>query len=117
MVGTANFGQPLELEVIAEKGMNLSFNAGSFTPLVMRMNNPVATGLVFRSGKIVVTGTQSEQECKRAAMKVAAQIRAIGFLVKPYGFKIQNITASCQVGFKIRVAHLGKDKLIEKGTV
>ncbi len=117
VVASATLGEKLDLKSIADIATNLSYNVNSFTPLVMRLREPVATAMVFKSGKMVVTGTQSVQECHLAVKKFVAAIRAAGYKsVKPFGLRIQNITASVNVGFKVRVHNLGKDKMLSPHT-
>lgn len=47
----------------------------------MRIQNPRATALIFRSGKIVCTGARSEQDSFLAAKKFARIIQKLGFSV------------------------------------
>ena len=70
----------------------------------MRVREPRSTALVFASGKVIVTGTKNEDDCKDAAGKYVAIIRKVGFANAGFwDYKIQNITATLDVGFPIRL--------------
>lgn len=43
----------------------------------MRLQKPKTTALIFRSGKMVITGAKSEQDCSLAARKYAKIIDKI----------------------------------------
>jgi len=52
----------------------------------MRIQNPRATALIFRSGKLVCTGTRSEDDSLLAAKKFARIIQKLGFPVSNNSF-------------------------------
>lgn len=72
----------------------------------MRIREPKTTALIFASGKMVVTGAKSEDDSKLAARKFARIIQKLGFNAKFTDFKIQNIVASCDIKFPIRLEGL-----------
>ncbi len=72
----------------------------------MRIREPKTTALIFSSGKMVCTGAKSEDSSKHAARKYARIVQKLGFPVKLVDFKIQNIVASCDVSFPIRLEGL-----------
>ena len=107
---------------------NSEYNPARFTGLIMRIQNPRATALIFRSGKLVCTGARSEQDSFLAAKKFARIIQKLGFpvsnvtrleisreflpnvqcfyfffQVKFSSFKIQNIVATCDLKFPIKL--------------
>ena len=49
----------------------------------MRLQKPKTTALIFRSGKMVITGAKSEQDCFLAARKYAKIIDKIVGLLNP----------------------------------
>lgn len=110
---------------------NSEYNPARFTGLIMRIHNPRATALIFRSGKLVCTGARSEQDSLLAAKKFARIIQKLGFSVSEIllfwlkmikslltnntfvflqvrfsGFKIQNIVATCDLKFPIKLEYL-----------
>ena len=72
----------------------------------MRIREPKTTALVFASGKMVVTGAKSESACRLAGRKYARIIQKLDFAVQFDDFRIQNIVASADVGFAIRLEEL-----------
>ena len=72
----------------------------------MRIRDPRTTALIFASGKIVVTGAKSEPDSRLASRKYARIIQKLGFAAKFTEFKIQNIVASCDIGFPVRLEGL-----------
>ena len=63
----------------------------------MRIREPKSTALVFASGKMVVTGTKSEDEAKLAARKFARIIQKLGFEAQFTDFKIQVRAGVCRL--------------------
>jgi len=72
----------------------------------MRIRDPKTTALIFASGKMVCTGAKSEDQSRLAAKKYARIIQKLGFPAKFTEFKIQNIVASCDVKFPIKLEGL-----------
>eukprot|EP01017_Pseudomicrothorax_dubius_P036190 TRINITY_DN515_c0_g1_i2.p1 TRINITY_DN515_c0_g1~~TRINITY_DN515_c0_g1_i2.p1 ORF type:complete len:259 (-),score=80.87 TRINITY_DN515_c0_g1_i2:130-906(-) len=107
VVSTVNLDTQLDLKTIALRARNAEFNPKRFAAVIMRMRDPKTTALVFKSGKMVITGARSEDAAKKAAKKFALIIRKIGFDgVKFKDFTIQNIVASADVKFPIKLPKL-----------
>ncbi|KAG5628765.1 hypothetical protein H5410_000482 [Solanum commersonii] len=88
----------LDLKAIALQARNAE---------IMRIREPKTTALIFATGKIVCTGAKSEHDSKLAARKYARIVQKLGYPgVKFKDFKIQNIVASCDVRFPIRLEGL-----------
>ena len=68
----------------------------------MRMKEPTrTTALIFKTGKMVITGAISEQLSLDAAKHYAKAIAKVGNNVKLSDFEVQNMVGSCSVNFKI----------------
>ena len=68
----------------------------------MRMREPQrTTALIFKTGKMVITGAKSEQLSLDAARQYAKAIKNAGNQVKLSDFEVQNMVGSCSVNFKI----------------
>jgi transcription initiation factor TFIID TATA-box-binding protein len=85
---------------------NAEYNPKRFSAVIMRIRDPKTTALIFRSGKMVVTGAKSEEQARNAARKYARIIQKLEFPVRFTDFKIQNIVGSCDVRFPIRLEGL-----------
>ena len=72
----------------------------------MRIRDPKTTALIFASGKIVCTGAKSEKAAKEATRKYAKIIQKLDFPAKFKDFKIQNVVASVDLKFPIRLEGL-----------
>lgn len=67
----------------------------------MRIREPKCTALVFRTGKMIITGAKTVDESELSAKKYVAIIQKAGFAARFESFQIRNITASCDCGFPI----------------
>lgn len=106
IVATVNLDTKLDLKTIALTARNAEYNPKRFAAVIMRIRDPKTTALIFASGKMVVTGAKSEQMGRLAARKYARIIQKLGFEASFKDFKIQNVVASCDVKFPIRLEGL-----------
>ncbi|KAL7380138.1 hypothetical protein ABVT39_012455 [Epinephelus coioides] len=106
IVSTVNLGCPLDLKFIALQARNAEYNPKRFAAVIMRIREPRTTALIFSSGKMVCTGAKSEEQSRLAARKYARVVQKLGFSARFLDFKIQNMVASCDVCFPIRLEGL-----------
>ena len=111
IVSTANLKCTLDLREIALKAKNAEYNPKKFAAVIMRIEEPKTTALIFASGKMVCTGARNEEESKQASRTYAKIILKLGFPVKFSEFTVQNIVASCDVKFPIRLEGLASSYL------
>lgn len=81
MVSTVNLACPLDLMKINFRTRNSEYNPSRFSGIVMRIREPHTTALLFKSGKMVVTGARNEDDSRLAARKYARIIQKLGFPV------------------------------------
>ena len=69
------------------------------------------TALIFRSGKIVVTGAKSEELAETAAKHFSKILRKVfpSKHLQMEEFKVHNVVASCDFGFQISLESLGAE--------
>ncbi|XP_021050061.1 TATA box-binding protein-like protein 2 isoform X1 [Mus pahari] len=103
VVSTANLACKLDLRKIALNAKNTEYNPKRFAAVIMRIREPRTTALIFSSGKVVCTGAKSEEESRLAARKYARVVQKLGFPIRFFNFKIQNMVVSCDVKFPIRL--------------
>lgn len=108
VVATVNMCCQLDLMQINFRTRNSEYNPQRFTGIVMRIREPHTTALIFRSGKMVVTGARNEADSRLAARKFARIIEKLGYKIFFKDFKIQNIVATCDLKFPIRVENLNQ---------
>ena len=67
------------------------------------MKEPMrTTALIFKTGKMVITGAKSEEDSKNAAKHYAKAIQKVqAHEIKLTDFTIQNMVGSCAVEFNI----------------
>ena len=108
VVATANMQYQLDLKTIALKARTAEYNPKRFAAVIMRIREPKTTALIFSSGKMVVTGAKDESQARNAARKFTRIVQKIDFPVKFTEFKIQNLVASVDVKFPIRLEGLAQ---------
>lgn len=106
IVATVNLDCKLDLKRITLHARNAEYNPKRFAAVIMRIRRPKTTALIFTSGKMVVTGARSEGEAHLAARKYARVVQKIGFPARFIDFAVQNVVASVDVRFAIRLEAL-----------
>ncbi len=96
VVGTVivEIEEKIDLNQIARKQPDVEYNPERFPGLVMRIEKPRATILIFSTGKMVVTGLRKASEADKVVQKVIKNIRKADIEVKNPVITIQNIVAS-----------------------
>ncbi|XP_049537827.1 TBP-related factor [Anopheles darlingi] len=107
-VATVSVGCELNLKTINFRTRNTEYNPSRFHGVVMRIRDPRCTALIFRSGKIICTGAKNEQEANLGMRKFVRIIQKLGFDVKFLGFKVQNMIATADLRFPIRLENLNQ---------
>ena len=107
IVATINTHSKLTLDVIAQTARNAEYNPRRFAAVIMRIREPRTTALIFGTGKIIVTGAKTKEDSKIAGRKYVAIIQRCGFQQAAFrDYKVQNLTASTDCGFPIRLEGL-----------
>lgn len=79
LVGAGELGFELNLNVLAMKLRNVEYEPEQFPGLVYKIENPFhASFLLFSNGKLVCTGTKSEEEMKRCLERLIKDLKKIG---------------------------------------
>jgi transcription initiation factor TFIID TATA-box-binding protein len=104
VVVSANIHRDLPLEKLATKLDRVEYNPEQFPGLILKMDNPKASSLLFSSGKIICTGTKSLAEASRAIDAIIDKLESIGLPVKGKpDIEVQNMVASGSVGGKLNL--------------
>lgn len=67
IVGSANLGFRVNLDLLATECENTEYEPEQFPGLVFRVDKPKTVMLIFRSGKIIITGAKTPQDANLAA--------------------------------------------------
>ena len=86
--------EKIDLNIIARRYADVEYNPERFPGLVMRIEKPKATILVFSTGKMVVTGMRRADEAEAVVKKVIHRIKKAKIEVSNPVITIQNIVAS-----------------------
>ncbi|MHA1109676.1 MAG: TATA-box-binding protein [Promethearchaeota archaeon] len=86
--------EKIDLNIIARRYADVEYNPERFPGLVMRIEKPKATILVFSTGKMVVTGMRRADEAESVVQKVIRRIKKAKIEVSNPVITIQNIVAS-----------------------
>mmetsp|Transcript_18902 Transcript_18902/g.16158 ORF Transcript_18902/g.16158 Transcript_18902/m.16158 type:complete len:132 (+) Transcript_18902:43-438(+) len=85
----------IDLKKVAFKARNAEYNPRKVNAVVIRFREPKATAMLYGTGKVMVTGSNSEDAAKSAAKKVAKIVIKSGYPnTKFCKFKIENMVAS-----------------------
>ena len=106
VVATINLGVQIDLEKLSQTVSNAEYNPRRFAAVIMRIREPRTTALVFHSGKMIVTGAKTEHDSRTGGKKYVQIIQKVGFAATFRDYKIQNMTATCDMGFPIRLEGL-----------
>jgi transcription initiation factor TFIID TATA-box-binding protein len=91
---TVEIEEKIDLKQIAQKYASVEYNPERFPGLIMRVEKPRATILVFSTGKMVITGLREAGEATKVVEKVLKSIKKAGISISQPVITIQNIVAS-----------------------
>ncbi len=95
IVATVNLSIDLDLDKLAERLPAAEYNPEQFPGLILRLQRPKISALIFRTGKMVCTGAKSENELKRAVKELVRMLNEHGADVPlTPEIQVQNIVAS-----------------------
>jgi transcription initiation factor TFIID TATA-box-binding protein len=64
----------IDLSTLAEKLSNSHYNPKRFPAVIFKKSEPKSTVLVFRSGKLIIIGSKSEEDADRVSKFAAKRI-------------------------------------------
>jgi len=104
VVANARIADELDLNYIESRLEDAVFTKKKFPGLVYRTKDPKSAFLIFRSGKLVCTGSKTEEGVRKVMDKLSADLRGIGVeVVEHPEFRVQNIVASASVGRELNL--------------
>ena len=104
VVASASVDQKMDLNDITKKFPDVEYNPDLFPGLVFRLRSPRTATLIFTSGKMVCTGSKSEDIARKAVKTVVQKLRKGGIKVKKEAeVTIQNIVSSINLGGKVHL--------------
>jgi transcription initiation factor TFIID TATA-box-binding protein len=104
VVASASIDQKLDLNKIQKKFPNVEYNPELFPGAVFRLKSPKTATLLFSTGKMVCTGSKSEEMAVKAVNTVVQKLRKEGFKIKKNAVvTVQNIVSSINLGGKVHL--------------
>jgi len=104
VVASATIDQRLDLKDITKKFPEVEWNPELFPGAVFRLKNPKTATLLFRTGKMVCTGSKSEELARKAIKKVVQELRKGKIKIKNEAtVTIQNIVSSINLGGRVHL--------------
>ena len=104
VVASATIDQHLDLKDITKKFPEVEWNPELFPGAVFRLKNPKTATLLFRTGKMVCTGSKSEELARKAIKKVVQELRKGKIKIKNEAtVTIQNIVSSINLGGRVHL--------------
>ena len=109
VVASAVIEEKLDLTKIQKKIPGTEYNPEQFPGLVFRLKTPKTATLLFRTGKMVCTGSKSEEMARKAVKLVVQRLRKEGFKIKKDAVvTVQNIVSSINLGGKIHLEKVAR---------
>jgi transcription initiation factor TFIID TATA-box-binding protein len=104
MVGVVFLGCPVDLKEIAMSVKNAEYNPRRFMSVVIRLRDPRTTALLFRSGKLLITGARTEHQTRLAARQCARLVQKLGHPNVTFNdFTISNMVGAADVRFPVNL--------------
>lgn len=99
VVASTQIGRDIDLNKIAREIKDSEYKPKQFPGLVLRTKEPRAAALIFRSGKVVCTGSKSVEDVRRAIREIVKILKEIGIeVIDEPEVRVQNIVASADLG-------------------
>ena len=108
-VASCDFKCSPDLAHIATHARNAEYNPQRFSAVILRLREPRSTALIFGSGKVVLTGARNEEDSLLGIRKICKILQALGCPASINGFRIQNMVATGDCGFPIRLEGLADE--------
>jgi len=104
VVASATIDQKLDLKDITKKFPEIEWNPKLFPGAVFRLKNPKTATLLFSTGKMVCTGSKSEEFARKAVKTVVQKLRKGKIKIKKEAtVTIQNIVATINLGGRVHL--------------
>ena len=78
VVSSATLNQSIDLNAVVKGNPLVEYRPEKFPGLVFRLKKPKTAILIFSTGKMVCTGAKSENESKKAVLKVVRELKKSG---------------------------------------
>lgn len=107
IVISADLGREVDLNLIAGEIKNAEYKPEEFPGLVYRLDDPKLAFLIFKTGKVVCTGSKNMGDAERGIEILVKSLSNAGIKLdsKPEA-KVQNLVATASLGMKLNLRTL-----------
>lgn len=110
IVVSASLGTSIDLNYISQE-IGCRYDPAKFPGAIYKITDPKCSMLIFRTGKVICSGTTSHKFAKKAVGILVKALRNCGIDVERYPkIEVQNIVASSDVGFQVNLDQLIMDE-------
>ena len=81
IVASSSLDLKVNLDVLATECMNTEYEPEQFPGLVFRLEQPKTVMLIFRSGKIIITGAKTPKDVAKAAQKTKEIVKSFDAII------------------------------------
>jgi transcription initiation factor TFIID TATA-box-binding protein len=81
IVASSGLNFKVNLDVLATECVNTEYEPEQFPGLVLRLEEPKTVMLVFRSGKIIITGAKTPKDVMKAAEKTREIVKSFNAII------------------------------------
>ncbi|MFX1316092.1 MAG: TATA-box-binding protein [Promethearchaeota archaeon] len=74
---SSNLNVELNLKKLSEKINNIEYNPNRFPGLFLRLNNPKCVVIIFRNGKLILTGLKSFDYIDLAIVRIISELKNV----------------------------------------
>jgi len=107
VVASVDIHQPLDLPSIVKKVKSAEYSPKRFPGIVYRTKTPKSALLLFRTGKMVCTGTRSREQAYEAVHTAIRELNSQGVeIINEPEITIQNVVASIDFHCKIDILEM-----------
>ncbi len=106
IVASTVFAEKLDLDMMAQSLEDAEYKPERFPGLIYRVSNPKTAVLLFRTGKVNITGAKSVEDVHKVVAILAEKLRKIGvdvFKDKDIKVVIQNMVATSDLGVEFNM--------------
>jgi transcription initiation factor TFIID TATA-box-binding protein len=104
VVGTADLGHEFDLATLAMDLPKSEYTPESFHGVIYKTEDPTVTVMVFRSGKVTISGAATSTEVGTAFERLVADLRDLEIAVgNPSETTIRNIVATADFGARMNL--------------
>lgn len=110
LVASVKMCDSFDLLNISQLIRNAEYNPRRFDAVILRIQEPKATAMVFKVGKVNIVGTRDQSVARLAAKKFCRILRKIGYSCHIEEFVVNNLVATISCNFRIRLQEIANDK-------